>query len=249
MKIHEIYDLIDKVAPFDSAMSGDNVGLLVGSGKKEVSKILLCLDITEPVIKEASAKGVNLIIAHHPVIFDPLKKVDGNSVLYSLIKNDIAAICCHTNLDLCAKMGVNRALADRLGIDEIFIPEGKTYFQFELKEETDVETYANHIKNCFPNCSLQYSSFSKKIKTLAMCAGSGSHEITPISSEIDAFVTGEIKYDKWLEATHKNLAVFAFGHFETESVYIPYMEKYLKENTNDIEISASADEIGPIRYL
>ncbi|MFI3206638.1 MAG: Nif3-like dinuclear metal center hexameric protein [Clostridia bacterium] len=245
MKVLDIYNLIDKIAPFNTAMSFDNVGILCGNSENSVEKILICLDITDAVIEEAKGLSANLIISHHPVIFDPIKKIDSNSILAKLIKNDINAIACHTNIDKCEKLGTNRALADKLGFKEIQASENGEYFVLNLK--TNVKNLANHIKNCFPNCNLQFSNFDSDIKKIALCSGAGSTVIYDNES-IDALITGEIKHDAWLEAMHKNIAIFAFGHYDTEILYCEQLQKYLQKNTEE-EIYISKKELNPIRVI
>ena len=115
-KIIDIYKEIDKVAPFNTAAEFDNVGLLIGSFDTEVKKALLALDVTSEVINEAINIGANLIITHHPVIFNPLKRIREEDAVYKLIKNDIAVISVHTNLDLALNYGVNFTLANKLGV-------------------------------------------------------------------------------------------------------------------------------------
>ena len=73
MTVREIYDAIDRIAPFQTAMDFDNVGILIGDENADVTKTLLCLDVTPRVLREAKSIGVELIISHHPVIFNPLR--------------------------------------------------------------------------------------------------------------------------------------------------------------------------------
>ena len=113
--IKDIYDFIDKIAPFETAFSYDNCGLLVGSYESTVNKALLSLDITKDVVKEAQKIGANLIISHHPIIFKPIKNINFESTLHLLCKFGINAICAHTNLDI-AKNGVNYYLAKALNL-------------------------------------------------------------------------------------------------------------------------------------
>ena len=116
-KIRDLYEYIDSFAPFRSAMSFDNVGLLVGDGEREVTKVLVSLDITRETVAEAAALGAELIVSHHPVIFEPLRTLAPGDVPYELAKVGIAAICAHTNLDLSESFGVNTCLAAAVGIE------------------------------------------------------------------------------------------------------------------------------------
>ena len=113
--VDDIYKFIDEIAPFNTAMDFDNCGLLVGGKDNIVNKVLLSLDITREVVEEANNIGANLIISHHPVIFNPIKRIESKSALHLLCKSDISAICAHTNLDM-AKEGVNYSLAKKIGL-------------------------------------------------------------------------------------------------------------------------------------
>ena len=116
--VRAVYDFLDAWAPFSTAMSFDNAGLLAGNGKEEVRRAVLALDITPDVVREAAGCGAQLIISHHPVIFDPLRRLFPGSAPWLLAQNGLAAICAHTNLDL-APGGVNTCLAQRLGLSDI----------------------------------------------------------------------------------------------------------------------------------
>lgn len=112
----------ENLYPARLAMDWDNVGLIVGNEEKKVEKVLLCLDVTKDVLKEAKDNDVDLIVSHHPFIFKPVKKITnrdlGGRLVLEAIKNDISVITLHTNLDM-AKGGVNDALAKRIGISKI----------------------------------------------------------------------------------------------------------------------------------
>lgn len=155
--VDDIYKFIDEIAPFNTAMDFDNCGLLVGGKDNIVNKVLLSLDITREVVEEANNIGANLIISHHPVIFNPIKRIESKSALHLLCKSDISAICAHTNLDM-AKEGVNYSLAKRIGLVNLLplsiyksidlikinikLSEGeKEYIKDELKKSGVVEVH------------------------------------------------------------------------------------------------------------
>lgn len=118
MTINEIRSYINTFAPFSSAMSYDNVGVLIGSGEIEVTKAVVSLDATMETLEYAVAVGANLVITHHPVIFDPIKKISADSVVYQYIRHGVAVLSAHTNLDM-AKGGLNDLLAKRLDLTSI----------------------------------------------------------------------------------------------------------------------------------
>ncbi|TGA99595.1 Nif3-like dinuclear metal center hexameric protein [Sporolactobacillus shoreae] len=112
---------LEEWAPKKLAYENDKIGLLVGTLNKKVKKVMVTLDVLENVADEATEKKVDLIVAHHPVIFHPLKTVESDEgqgkIVTKLVKNDIAVYVAHTNLDI-ASGGVNDMLADQLGLDE-----------------------------------------------------------------------------------------------------------------------------------
>lgn len=119
MILSEITHYLDTIAPPAYQESYDNAGLIVGNPNMQVSKALICLDSTEDVIDEAIAKGCNLVIAHHPIVFGGLKKFNGKSyverVVMKAIKHDVAIYAAHTNLDNVTG-GVNTKIAEKLGL-------------------------------------------------------------------------------------------------------------------------------------
>jgi dinuclear metal center YbgI/SA1388 family protein len=122
LKIREIIDCIEEVAPVSLQESWDNGGLLAGDPSDEAISALITLDVTEAVIDEAIAHGDNLIISHHPFIFSGLKKVNGKTeterILIKAIKNNIAIYAAHTNIDV-VKNGVSWMMARKLGLDDV----------------------------------------------------------------------------------------------------------------------------------
>ena len=119
MKIAEIIQTIEDFAPLSYQESYDNAGLLIGDKMSTCTGVLICIDVLEAVLDEAIRKKCNLIVAHHPIVFSGLKKINGNNyierIVLKAIKNDIAIYACHTNIDN-VQNGVNAIIADRLGL-------------------------------------------------------------------------------------------------------------------------------------
>lgn len=134
MKVVEVIQELEKLAPTAYAEGFDNVGLLVGDAQAEVSKILVTLDTLESVVDEAIEKGANLIVSFHPIIFSGLKKLTGKTyverVAQKAIKNDIAIYATHTALDN-SQFGVNYQICQQLKLinTEILIPQKSTLRQ------------------------------------------------------------------------------------------------------------------------
>ncbi len=119
MKLKEITDCIEHFAPLAYQESYDNSGLICGNYNMEVTSALICIDSTEEVIDEAIAKGCNLVIAHHPIVFSGMKKINGKNyverTIIKAIKNNIAIYAAHTNLDNVYN-GVSAKMAEKLGL-------------------------------------------------------------------------------------------------------------------------------------
>ncbi len=121
-QIQHISTFLNQWAPPSIKMDYDNVGLLVGDPSAEVSSVLTCLDVTEAVVEEAISKNIQLIVAHHPLIFSKIGSInptdEQGKIIYKLIKNDIGLLVAHTNLD-AALDGVSFVLANTLGLDNL----------------------------------------------------------------------------------------------------------------------------------
>ncbi len=129
MKINEIINFLESLAHPSLQESYDNAGLITGSMDWDCSGIICSLDATEEVIEEAIAKKCNLIVAHHPIIFGGLKKINGKNyvekAVITAIKNDIAIYAIHTNLDNVVD-GVNGRIASMLGLQNISVLSSKS---------------------------------------------------------------------------------------------------------------------------
>ena len=119
MQLKEITQIIESVAPLAFQESYDNAGLIIGNPEDEISGILITLDITEEILDEAIGKKLNLIVAHHPIVFSGIKKLNGKNYIErcvaKAIKNDIAIYAAHTNLDSVFG-GVNSKIAEKLNL-------------------------------------------------------------------------------------------------------------------------------------
>ena len=126
MKIKEIVAALEQCAPLPLQDDFDNAGLQVGLTETDVTGALLCLDVTEAVIDEAVAKGCNLVVSHHPLLFKPLKRLTGKSYIercvMKAVQQGITLYAAHTNLDN-APQGVNFKIAQKMGLSHVEILE------------------------------------------------------------------------------------------------------------------------------
>lgn len=230
MKAQEIYQYIDKIAPFSTQLDYDNAGLLMGSMEMDVGRVLVTLDVTLEVAKEAARRKCQLIVSHHPLIFHGLKSVTPDdptgAVVLELARRGIAVISAHTNWDQ-APGGVSDVLLERLGItSEGFLePAGQT---------ADGSPYGMGAVGVL-ECAMPPKEFSKSVKTalnarglrvvlgdrpvrkVAVCGGAGGDLLQRAASwGADAYVTADVKYHEFLEAHQRGITLVDGGHFATE---------------------------------
>ncbi len=228
MTVKDILDSITEIAPLHWQESYDNAGLQVGDLNAEARKALICLDITEDVVDEAIAKGCNVIVSHHPLIFKGLKHLTPQTYIeravMKAIKHDIAMISMHTNLDN-SYLGVSRVLAEKLGLKDLHLlqpsadePEicglGMVGELEKPMEETD---FLCLVSETIASPCLRHSALTgRKIQKVALCGGSGSPFMAEaLRQKADAYLTADIKYHDFFVPEGRILLVDG-GHFETE---------------------------------
>ena len=212
----------------------------------DVDKVLVTLDITKEVINEALDKGCKLILSHHPVIFNGIKRVKSTDLLSLLIKNDISAICMHTNLDSVTG-GVNDVLAGIIGLDniEVFCNMGR---KGALSEPVTVSELAQKISGALKT-PVKYTLGEKTVKTIALIGGSAGSVWQQAHDEgIDAFLTGEASHHHSLDAKHCGMPVIAAGHYGTEVIIVKHLIETLSEKIPDISFIESEADTDPFSY-
>ena len=145
VKLFQIMQAIEAVAPLHLQESYDNSGLVVGNAQSSVHAALLSLDCTEEVIQEAIDTGCNVVIAHHPIVFGGLKRFTGQNyvqrAIVKAIKHDIAIYACHTNLDNVLHQGVNQKIASRLDLQQLRILAPKSNLLYKLGVHVPLEHF------------------------------------------------------------------------------------------------------------
>lgn len=252
--VRDIYHQIDAVAPFADAMDFDNTGILVGDAGAEVQTVLFALDIQPQVVKEAVALGAQLIISHHPVIFKPLRQLDTASVPYLLARHGIAAIGCHTNLDVAPEYGVNVCLAKRLGLHELrgakVYRQGFSLFTAELDTPVSPVQFARLVKDRLQADQVQFVHGTGEIKKVALCSGAGGSEMHNVmETGAQAYLTGELRHDEWITAGQMGITVLAAGHYDTEKWFADLLCGYLQEAFPQMNMVISAQDKPQLELL
>lgn len=258
MKVKSVYDFLNSYAPFNICDSFDNCGLIVGSMDANVKRICLCLDITNKVIEEAAKRKANLIISHHPVIFNPLKRVENDTPVYNLIKNKINAICMHTNADM-AKNGVTDIMLELLEFENSGItlepkyPDGTGYGKIiDLPICTTPKALAECCKKAFDCTVVRYINTDKPINKVAVCSGAGAgggNVQRAIDAGCDALISGDVKHDLWIDAENNNFCLIDAGHFHTENILCNYLCGILSRKFHNTEIFVAENSKDPCSYV
>lgn len=259
-RIQDITQVLEYWAPLNYQESYDNAGLIIGNPEQEVKGVLIALDSTEDVVEEAINVGANLIIAHHPIVFSGLKKINGSNyverTVIKAIKNDVAIYACHTNLDAIID-GVNAKISDLLGLEnrsilKLFHGEDEVGSGMvgELPKAITEMDFLHLVKKRFSADTLRYTRLlNKPVQKIAVCGGSGSFLLgDAIKAEADVFVTSDFKYHQFFDAENK-IVVIDIGHYEAEICSQELIYDYLSKKFTTFALRFSKVNTNPINYL
>ena len=237
--VRTIYDWLNGIAPFETAEGFDNVGLLIGSMDAPVDRVLVALDATPAVVKEALELDVQLIVTHHPLMFGGRKRLlyddyEGG-VIRNIIKNDLHLIAAHTNLDLSGEYSGSAALARQLGLQNLrqngFVLVG------DLAEgEMTAEALRQKIALAEQDAVYQFGCGNALVKTLGISGGAfdQGYEIARAMGA-QAYLTGEVKHHMALAAAGSGFVLYQGGHFGTENPLVSELAKALQNYLNAVE--------------
>ena len=253
--VRQIEEALYALAPGELAMRWDNVGFLVGDPDKEVKRILVSLDITQAVAEEAAAHGAELIIAHHPVMnckWLPVQTLREDTrqgkLLRTLVRHDISAICMHTNLDI-AYGGVNDVLAKTLGLVNIQVLGEEGLIRFgALERDMSLIEFAAQVSKWLHCHGLRYVDGGRPVYRVAVGGGAcGDSWREVLEAGCDTFVTSDVKYHDFLDASAEGLNIVDAGHFETEDPVCMTVIQYLQGSFPALHFEKSSHR-GVIQY-
>ena len=262
MKIIEVTNFLEQYAPLEYQETYDNCGLIIGDANAEIKGVLITLDCIESVIDEAIATGCNLIVAHHPIIFSGLKKLNGSNYIertvIKAIKNDIAIYAIHTNLDNMHN-GVSAKIAEKLGLEncKVLAPKSDLINKQvgsgiigELKTAVNTEQFLMDIKENMQTDCVRYTPIvNQEIKRVAVCGGSGSFLLkNAIEAKVDIFITADFKYHEFFDAEN-HIIIADIGHYESEQFTKDLIYDLLAKNFTKFAVRLSKVNTNPIKYL
>tara|TARA_R110000787_G_scaffold55942_4_gene128848 strand:+ start:21708 stop:22487 length:780 start_codon:yes stop_codon:yes gene_type:complete len=259
MTIKDIANYLEEIAPLQQAEGFDNVGLLIGSYNSTVNGILVTLDTLEETVDEAIAKNCNLIVSFHPIIFEGLKKINGNSyverVVLKAIQNNIAIYATHTALDNSI-VGVSAKMCEVLGLQnqKILLPKDDASIGMgmigELSEPMSEDDFLKYTKMIFNSGCVRHSkTLGKSIKKVAVLGGAGSFAISNATEDkADAYISADFKYHDFFKAEEKILLIDV-GHYESEQFTKNLLVEYLTKKFTSFAVVLSEKSTNPIYYL
>ncbi len=235
IRVNDVLKYLDGLYPTYTACNFDNVGLLVGDGNCETDKVLVCLDCDINALIEADKLGCKLIITHHPVIFDGIKNVLAESIVYRLIKSGISVISMHTNLD-AGNGGVNDQLCKILQLRNVRKYKANDGFILNegITDIWDANDLAKDIKKRLGG-TVRYVVGNKPIKKVLVCSGSGGSYLTDaINGNFDALITADVKHNVFIDAINYNFTLFDAGHYNTENIVVRPLCELLNKKFKDV---------------
>lgn len=256
MLLQDIIDIIESVAPLRWQEEWDNSGLQVGNRNADIKKVLLTTDITESVVSEAVRLHCELIISHHPLLFQGLKQVCGQTpqarCVETAIRHNIAIYSSHTAMDSW-RDGVSGRMADKLNLTNcrILEPVGEKEEQHglgiigTLPQPIPLQTLLAHIKSAFDAPVLRYvPGQTDIIQTVALCGGAGAEFAqTAIHQGADAFITADVKYHEFLDMAG-NIALIDMDHWVSEHYTRDIFKELLEGH---VETIIAQEDKSPIR--
>ncbi len=221
MKVNELCEIINEMAPFDTACAWDNCGLILGDENQEIKGVYLTLDADMYALEKAKENGCNVVVSHHPVIFGSVSKITAKDVPYHYITSGISVISAHTCLDM-AKGGVNDCLAQVCSLENIedFMLEGAPLGRIGTCEGIDGYEFAERIKK---NMGIDHCDciVNRPVNRVCVVSGSGGSAINDAYlAGCDTLVTGEAKHECFVTAHNLSMNIFVLGHFESENIVL-----------------------------
>ena len=251
---------LERFAPLPLQESWDNAGLQVGLTETEVSGALLCLDVNERIVDEAIAKGCNLIVSHHPLLFRGLKTIsdltDVQRTVRKAIINGIAVISMHTNMDN-ALGGVNFRIAQKLGLQNVvFFAKKSAEIESgsgvigELAEPMAADDFILKVKKTFGvECAMCNELLRRPISKVAICGGAGDFLLDEaLKAGADAFITGEMHYHQYF-GYEQQIQICVIGHYQSEQYTSEVFEEIILKECPGVNTCIAETCTNPILYI
>lgn len=253
--VKDILSYLFTLAPEHYKMSWDNIGLMCGHSDSPVSGILVALDASLPVAEEAARRGCELVVVHHPLIFTETSAVSDESItglrLLSYLEKHISVISMHTNLD-CAPGGVNDVLAQRLGLRDVQVLEDGEMahlVRYGAVPKQSLAQFLPFVKQQLHCPGLRYADGGRPVCRVAVGGGSCGEYFPQLRKlGCDTFVTADVSYHRFADASELGMNLIDAGHFETENPVVQMLCDKLAEQFPEVAVKVSTEHRDVTEY-
>lgn len=250
--VKQILEYLYSVAPRQYQMEWDNIGLMCGRCDTKVTKILVALDATKAVAEEAKQLGCELVVTHHPLIFEALQSVtDATQTgkrLLTYLQNGLSVISMHTNLD-CAPGGVNDVLADCLLLQQVQTLQGDSLLRYGEVEAQTLPQFLSFVKDRLSCEGLRYVDAGRPVRRVAVGGGSCGGYLTQLPEiDCDTFVTADVRYHQFVDAAELGINLIDAGHFETENPVVWMLRAKLAARYPQVNVQVSQEHRDVTRF-
>ncbi|REJ86984.1 MAG: Nif3-like dinuclear metal center hexameric protein [Planctomycetota bacterium] len=267
IRVSDVVDVLREMFPLELAEDWDNVGLLVGDETRPAGAIMTCLTLTEDVADEAAKRGAGLVVAHHPVLFRPVKTITaetpGGRALLALIEAGVSVYSPHTAFDSAVE-GINARLAASLELQDVRplrpVPSFSESQQEEaplgsgrygrLESPTRLGDFLAKVKLALDVEHLQYiGEDDSRVSQVAVACGAAAEFIADaVRSGCNVLLTGEARFHACLEARSSGLGLILPGHYATERPAVEQLAHELQARFPSASVWASEVERDPVRW-
>ncbi|MCG8584725.1 MAG: Nif3-like dinuclear metal center hexameric protein [Pirellulales bacterium] len=260
--VQDIADYLADFAPHDLAAAWDNVGLLVGRGEQTVERVMTCLTVTPASAAEAVDEKAELVVAHHPMPFRPLKRLTDETpegrMLLDLIGAGIAIYSPHTAFD-STRDGINQQLAEGLGLSAIepLVPESDDPLELgsgrigTLDAGVALSEFAETAKQFLkaPGVKIVGDTNAPVHRVAIACGSAGKMLDDAIDRQCDTLVLGETTFHTCLHAESEGVSLMLTGHYASERFAVEQLADRLAEQFPNTKVWASNEERDPVRWV
>ena len=253
----EFSAMVEEIAPLSLALPWDNSGMNI-SLHDEIKKVFMCLDLTENSIAEAEKLGCDTILTHHPILFRPLKTIDSanpvaKNVLLAVRKN-MNVYSAHTSFD-CSDVGTDAVFSKLLGMENCEILDlSERIGRAGDIDECSAEELIGKVKEALKIEKVRTNGIRKNVKKIACIGGAGgSYHLLAKAAGADALITGEAKYNDFIDSAEIGLLLIETGHFDSEKAFVSTMQCHLQTKSDvlkyNLDIYAYMTEKAPYDFI
>lgn len=255
MKCGELIRRIEQEIPLEAAEGWDNPGLQVGRREAEVRKVYLALDATDEVVEHAVAWGADLLITHHPLLIEGIRRINSDDFhgrkILKMAEHHLAHYAMHTNFDVCR---MARACSSRLGLTDQQILEVTGENERGeaqgigtvglLPRSMTVRECCELVKRSFGLTSVRvFGDLNRMVQRAALCPGSGKSLLPQVFEKgAEVYITGDIGHHDGIDAVDQGLAVIDAGHYGVEHIFMEEMEQYLQERFPELTVEREKEK-------